>query len=179
MKEMVTVSHKRQFIQWFLHHYELKDPMARWLLESLANHELLLTNVHFTEHLQTGRKAVLISTKCVQMASFKFYHMHRISTDVEKAFLDIHQHPEQELYVTLYFRNRMHASEYRMVLEQPEAIRPIRVRLESLQVDLFLDDLLHRDRLNKLYHHIDVALAQKDKEGFMLYTEEYLRLLNG
>ncbi len=180
MKEMISVSHKRNFIHWFLSHFEMKDPMVKWLLESLSSHENLLANVHFTEHLQTDKKAILISTKCVQMAPFKFYHMHRISTDVEKAFLQIHQHPEQELYITLYFRNRLHTQEYKMVLENPEV--PLknapRQYLESLQVEFFIDELLKTNQIKKLYEQINEALDAHDQKLFMKLSKDYLKLLN-
>jgi uncharacterized protein YpiB (UPF0302 family) len=179
MKELITVSHKRNFIHWFLNHYEMKDPMVKWLLESLSSRENWLTNVHFTEHLQTDRKAMLISTKCVQMAPFKFYHMHRISTDVEKALLEIHQHPEQDLYVTLYFRNRLHAKEYKMVLEHPEF--PLKEApkqyLANLQIELFIDELLRSHRLNQLYQQINLALDHRDQKLFMKLSDEYLEII--
>ncbi len=181
MKEMISVSHKRNFIHWFLNHFEMKDPMVKWLLESISSHENLLANVHFTEHLQTDKKAILISTKCVQMAPFKFYHMHRISTDVEKAFLQIHQHPEQELYITLYFRNRLHTQEYKMVLENPEVPlkQTARSYLESLQIDFFIDDLLKKHQMRKLYEQINNALDSRNQNLFMKLTHEYMKLLNG
>lgn len=179
MKDMITTAHKRNFLQWFLAHYEVKDPLAKWLLESILNHEELLSHVHFTEQLQTSKKALLISTKCVQMTAFKFYHHHRSSTDVEKAYLNLHQNPEQDVYITLYFRNRLHSESFRLVLEQPEhqVIRYAGQRLEALQIELFLDHLLHRHKLQLIMRELDLALDQRDKERFLALAKEYGSLL--
>lgn len=180
MRDMITAADKKMFIQWFLEHYELKNPEAEWLLQYLASSEQLLGRVHFTDHFRHLPKALLMSTTCVQMTAFKFYKNKRVTSDVEKAFLDVHSHPEEDLYLTLYFHDRSTCPEYAAVVEREmeEARRVTAAEvLCGLEAEMFLDHIAREFRLRALLDDIDEALARRDSEAFFRLSGEYRRLL--
>lgn len=180
MKDMITAADKKQFIKWFLERYELKNPEAEWLLQYLSSSDQMLSKVHFTDHFRNLPKALLMSTTCVQMTAFKFYKNKRVTSDVEKAFLDVHNHPEEDLYVTLYFRDRTNCPEYSAVLEA-YSDPPVRVStaevVQSLQAELWLD-YVERQWLGDYYRkEIDRALDSRDEPRFRELSERYRAFL--
>ncbi len=181
MKDMITGADKKQFIKWFLEHYELKNPEAEWLLQYLYSSEQLLAKVHFTEHFRSSPKALLMSTTCVQMTAFKFYKNKRVTSDVEKAFLDVHSHPEEDIYVTLYFNGRNTCSRYLAVLEQvderAQAVTGTEA-LMALQAELVLDHIEREWRRERYDREIDVALVNGDRDAFFRLTAEYARFMD-
>ena len=85
----VSISDKKDFIQWFLNRYELRKRESAWLLSYLSSDDELLKRVHFVENLRNLPKTIMMSTRCIRMTSFKFTKHNRVSTDVETAFYDI------------------------------------------------------------------------------------------
>ena len=181
MKDMITGADKKQFIKWFLEHYELKNPEAEWLLQYLYSSEQLLAKVHFTEHFRSSPKALLMSTTCVQMTAFKFYKNKRVTSDVEKAFLDVHSHPEEDVYVTLYFNGRNTCSHYLAILESVDG--PVSTptvtgteALLALQAELILDQIEREWRRERFDREVDSALVNGDRAAFFRITSEYARI---
>lgn len=180
MKHLVTATDKKQFIQWFLDHYELKNPEAEWLMQYLAQNEQLLTRVHFTDHFRNLPKAMLLSTTCVQMTAFKYYKNKRVTSDVEKAFLDVHNHPEEDLYITLYFSDRTVCKEYTAVLESGTAeerpvLTPTDVVLQ-LQAEMWLDEFERDLCVKELRAALDTALDRRDRKRFLLLSSQLRKL---
>lgn len=176
MKSVITVADKKQFIKWFLERYELRNPEAEWLLQYLASNDQLLAKVHFTEQFKNAHKSLLMSTTCVQMTGFKFYKNKRVTSDVEKAFLDVHSHPEEDVYVTLYYRQRSDCVHYLQVIESVQ--EPVRKTtptdiLMELQVDLLLDHIENIHHMKQLKIAIDQALDEGDRETFMKLSANY------
>lgn len=181
MKDMITGADKKQFIKWFLEHYELKNPEAEWLLQYLYSSEQLLAKVHFTEHFRSSPKALLMSTTCVQMTAFKFYKNKRVTSDVEKAFLDVHSHPEEDIYVTLYFNGRNTCSRYLAVLEEVEEPMPTVTGTEALialQAELVLDQIEREWRRDRYDREIDAALVNGDRAAFLRLAAEYAKFVD-
>jgi len=170
MRHTVTATDKKQFIRWFLDHYELKNPEAEWLMQYLAQNEPLLSRVHFTDHFRNLPKAMLLSTTCVQMTAFKYYKNKRVTSDVEKAFLDVHNHPEEDLYITLYFSDRNACREYNAVLEGGSQVEPPSITkadmMISLQAEMWLDELERGLCERELREQIDRALDTRDRVRF-------------
>ncbi|MHB1630464.1 MAG: YpiB family protein [Bacilli bacterium] len=181
MKDMITGADKKQFIKWFLEHYELKNPEAEWLLQYLYSSEQLLAKVHFTEHFRSSPKALLMSTTCVQMTAFKFYKNKRVTSDVEKAFLDVHSHPEEDIYVTLYFNGRNTCSRYLAILEQADDRAQTVTGTEALialQAELVLDQIEREWRRERYDREIDAALVTGDRAAFLRLTAEYAKFVD-
>lgn len=182
MKDVITTADKKQFIHWFLENYELKNPEAEWLLQYFCSSEQLLSRVHFTDQFRNTPKAFLMSTTCVQMSAFKFYKNKRVTSDVEKAFLDVHNHPEEDVYITLYFHNRTACSEYEAVLESnvvnPVPISPTEV-LMGLQAEMWMDHIALRFHQERLRKAIDDALSAGDRTAFASLAREFNALHQG
>ncbi|PWI57061.1 YpiB family protein [Sulfoacidibacillus thermotolerans] len=180
MKNVITVADKKHFITWFLEHYELRNPEAEWLLQYLASNDQLLAKVHFTEQFRNSKKSILMSTTCVQMTGFKFYKNKRVTSDVEKAFLDVHTHPDEDVYVTLYYRGRSDCVHYLSVVENlQEAMSkatPTDILIE-LQVELLLDHIEQTHRKEQLLRAIDEALDRMDRDAFITLSENYRKFL--
>lgn len=178
MGEVINVSEKKYFIKWFLEKYELQNREAEWLLQYLASNDHILEKVHFVDNFKNLPKTILMSTKCVQMTPFKFYKNRRVTSDVEKAFLDIHNHPSEDMYIGLFFKDRTMSPEYAAVLENnPVDLSRETDALVSLQAELILDFAIKEFRLSKLYEQIDQALDVGDKESFSRLTIELKQLI--
>lgn len=176
MKDLVKATDKKHFIEWFLTHYELKNPEAEWLLQYLAQNEQILARVHFTDHFRNLPKAMLLSTTCVQMTAFKYYKNKRVTSDVEKAFLDVHNHPEEDLYVTLYFSDRTSCPEYSAVLEGTQSQSSVVTTSEALtalQAELWVDAIERELQEKDLRMQIDRALDARNKELFMQLSSQW------
>lgn len=178
MGEVIHVSEKKYFIKWFLENYELQNREAEWLLQYLASNDHVLEKVHFVDNFKNLPKTILMSTKCVQMTPFKFYKNRRVTSDVEKAFLDIHNHPNEEIYVGLFFKDRNLSPEYAAVLENnPVDVSRETDALVSLQAELILDFAVRDYRLAKLYEQIDLALDRRDKQRFTELTNDLKQII--
>lgn len=169
MGEVITIAEKKTFIKWFIEKYDLQNREAEWLLQYVASSDQLLERVHFIDNFRNLPKTILISTKCVQMTPFKFYKNKRVTSDVEKAFLDIHNNPSEDIYIGLFFKDRTTSPEYASVLEQNpmDDTKETIDALVSLQAELVLDYALKTFRVDALKQEIDKALDRGDKDLFV------------
>ncbi|MFC4078073.1 ReoY family proteolytic degradation factor [Salinithrix halophila] len=179
MGDCVTVSEKKEFIQWFLNRFELQKREAAWLLNYLCSDDELLERTHFVDSLRHLPKALLISTRCIQMTPFKFTKNRRVSSDVETAFYDIRSSPQEDLYVSLYFKERSSCPEYAAVLEGNPMERQDLVQdtLFGLFAEMILDQAVRDFQEKELYRRIDEALAIGDEKQFLQLTEQWLQLV--
>jgi uncharacterized protein YpiB (UPF0302 family) len=179
MGEVITIAEKKTFIKWFLEKYDLQNREAEWLLQYIASSDQLLERVHFIDNFRNLPKTILVSTKCVQMTPFKFYKNKRVTSDVEKAFLDIHNNPNEDIYIGLFFKERTTSPEYAAVLERNpmDDTKETIDALVSLQAELILDHAFKQFRLNSLYERIDQALAVGDQATFLELTSELKTVL--
>jgi uncharacterized protein YpiB (UPF0302 family) len=179
MGEVITIAEKKTFIKWFLEKYDLQNREAEWLLQYIASSDSLLERVHFIDNFRNLPKTILISTKCVQMTPFKFYKNKRVTSDVEKAFLDIHNNPNEDIFIGLFFKDRTISPEYAAVLERNpmDDARDAIDALVSLQAELVLDFSIKNYKLNTLYEQIDRALEMGDQQAFMELSAKLRDLL--
>lgn len=178
MGEVINIAEKKHFIKWFLEKYELQNREAEWLLQYLASNDHLLERVHFIDNFKNLPKTILMSTKCVQMTPFKFYKNRRVTSDVEKAFLDIHNNPHEDIYIGLFFKDRSVSPEYAAVLEtNPQEDAKEADALVSLQAELILDWSIKNYRLSKIYEQIDHALDTGDRQQFEKLTSQLKELI--
>ncbi|MCF6093366.1 ReoY family proteolytic degradation factor [Microaerobacter geothermalis] len=174
MNETITVTAKKEFIKWFLSHYELQKREATWLLQYLMSDDRLLSKVHFTDSIRHLPKAVLMSTKCVKLTPFKYCKNKRVILDVEKAFHDIRLRPDEDVYISLHFRDRELSPEYAAVLEANpmEKQNVLQDTLLGLLAELVLDELIYQYKKEWIQRQIDHALDNKDQGKFFELTEE-------
>ncbi|MDI3327328.1 MAG: YpiB family protein [Alicyclobacillaceae bacterium] len=176
MGEVIRVSDKKQFLHWFLVHYELQSREAGRLLRYISNQDRLLRRVHFTDDLDGLPKTLLISTKCVSMIPFRFYKNKRVTSDVAEAFRDIQGNPDEELFVGLFFRNRATCPEYAAVRERWIMSSEETSFLLELQADWVLDEVHRRWLYRYWMDQVDRALQCGDRALFFRAAGEIRRL---
>src|SRR5690625_2922447 len=87
----ISIQDKKEFIQWFLKHYELKQWETNYLLTYLTTHENLLTNMHFVKDVSDCPRAIVIASTCSAEPSFRYYKKQVVTDDAERSFHDIRQ----------------------------------------------------------------------------------------
>ncbi|WP_044749085.1 ReoY family proteolytic degradation factor [Bacillus alveayuensis] len=179
MTTPVSVNEKKDFIRWFLNHYQLKRRECVWILNYLMSHDSLMEKVHFVEHAQYCPRGIIMSTHCVDEAPFKFYKKNVMTTDAEKSFHDIRLNKDEDLYIQLNFRLAYNSPEYAAVLEEnPFVPRNFSVnKKDRLIAEKILEESIRSFQMEKLLQQIDDALDRHDKEAFKRLTDQ-LKLLN-
>lgn len=180
MKTPVSVNEKKDFIRWFLNHYQLKRRECVWILNYLMSHDQLMEKVHFVEQAQYCPRGLVMSTHCVDEVPFRFYKANVMTTDAEKSFHDIRLNREEEIYIQLNFHAANLAHQYAAVLEEnPYLPKSLQVNeKDRLLAEKFLSSSIHEFQRSKLLKLIDEALDKGDKETFYRLTEQLGRLDN-
>lgn len=174
----VTVNEKKDFIRWFLNHYQMKRRECVWILNYLISHNQLMEKVHFVEDAQHCPRGLLMSTHCVDNVPFRFYTENVMTTDAEKAFHSIRLNRDEEIYIQLNFHNKQLSHQYVGIIEDnPYLPKHLLVNKEDQSiVDKILEDSLKDFNRKKLMIAIDEALDNNDKESFMKLTDELNKL---
>ncbi|WP_170007467.1 ReoY family proteolytic degradation factor [Bacillus fonticola] len=179
MSTPVSVNEKKEFIRWFLNHYQLKRRECVWILNYLMSHDQLMGKVHFVESCERCPRGIYMSTHCVDDTPFKFYKQHVMTTDAEKSFHDIRLNREEDLYIQLNFYGRKTNAQYALVLEEnPHA--PVPIELTEKDHALIEDMLQHsliQFQSERLRNEIDTALDRGDTENFYLLSAALQKLL--
>ncbi len=174
----VSVSAKKEFIRWFLTKYQLKKKEGTWLFNYMLSDERLLEKVHFTDDLRNRDKTMIISTICSQATPFQFQKQAKIYYDVERAFHDVRLNPEEDVYISLYFKDRLLCPQYLAVLEgRPmEGQRVTQEDVMSLIAEIVMDKAIRKQRLMKLYAEIDHSLQEGNSDQFFALSSEWNEL---
>lgn len=173
MSDCITTSDKKEFIQWFLSQYQLQKRETAWLLSYLSSDDQLLERVHFVDNLRGLPRTISIAAHPIQMTPFQFTKNNFISTDVETAFYDIRSCPHDEIYISLFFKDRATCSQYAAVLEvnPMEKQDLVQDSYLGLMAEIVLDRAVSDFYEKELYRRIDQALATGDKAKFLQLTE--------
>ncbi|AXI40005.1 hypothetical protein CX649_10315 [Bacillaceae bacterium ZC4] len=168
MKAPVSVNEKKEFIRWFLNHYQLKRRECVWILNYLMSHDSLMENVHFVEHAKFCPRGMVMSTHCVDDVPFRFYKENVMTTDAEKSFHDIRLNKDEDLYIQLNFRAQYRSPEYAAVLvENPYLPKDMqRNEKDRLLAEKILEESIKKFQKEKLLRLIDEALDAHDEEAF-------------
>lgn len=166
---------KKKFIAWFIANHPLKRRESLWILNYLLNHELLLKQIHFVQHVEATPKGMWFSTKSEASESFYFYKEGTRFNNPEQAFHDIRLNWKEACYIELEFDNNYLAMLQYGVLEDNEYYKPENVEddpavlqeLEALQVQVLKEELKRG---------IDAALAAGDRETFLRLTTQLHQL---
>lgn len=170
----VSVNEKKDFIRWFLNHYQLKRRECVWILNYLMSHDQLMEKVHFVEEAQYCPRGLVMSTHCVDEVPFRFYKENVMTTDAEKSFHDIRLNRDEDIYIQLNFMLSNQAHQYVAVLEE-NPYMPSEMRIsekDRLIAERFLDKSLKVFQREKLLQLIDEALDRKDEEAFIRLSEQ-------
>lgn len=171
MGNTVTIAEKKHFLRWFLANYQLQSREAEMLMRYMMTRESVLRRVHFVENFRQLPRVIVVSTTCVQVAPFRYYRRNKpVSTDVEQAFLDLYQHPDEDVYVGLYFKDRATSAAYASVLEEitSSELEPAVKEMISLQAEWIIDQSLRNYERSKLMEEVNVALDEGDRDRFYI-----------
>lgn len=169
MGSTVTVAEKKHFLRWFLANYQLQSREAEMLIRYMMTRENVLRRVHFVENFRQLSRVIVVSTSCVSVAPFRYYRRNKpVSTDVEQAFLDLYQHPDEEVYVGLFFKDRANCNAYASVVEElgSSELEPAMKEMVALQADWIIEQSLRTYQRLKLMELVNAALDAGDREAF-------------
>ena len=179
MGEAITISAKKDFIRWFLSNFQLKKNEGTWLFNYLLSDDRLLEKVHFTDDLRNREKTMIISTVCSHATPFQFQKKSRVYYDVEHAFHDLKENPNEDIYISLFFKDRLSCPQYLIVLEGMRNMEGHRVSqgtVAGLIAEIVIEKAVRRNRMQQLINEIDQALVCRDKEQFYRLTAELSEL---
>ncbi|MBG9555280.1 hypothetical protein ABE39_00535 [Cytobacillus firmus] len=178
MATPVSVNEKKDFIRWFLNHYQLKRRECVWILNYLMSHDQLMEKVHFVEQAQYCPRGLIMSTHCVDEVPFRFYKENVMTTDAEKSFRDIRLNRDEEIYIQLNFHASNKAHQYAAVMEEnPFMPKTLQINeKDRLIAERFLTESLEKFRREKLLELIDEALDKQDKKAFNVLTQQLNKL---
>ncbi len=174
MQTPVSVNEKKEFIRWFLNHYQLKRRECVWILNYLMSHDSLMEKVHFVEQAEFCPRGIIMSTHCVDEVPFRFYKENIMTTDAEKSFHDIRLNKQQDLFIQLNFRSAFRSPEYAAVLETNPHI-PKDLYENEKDKDLaekVLEHSIATFQKERLMKEIDEALDRHDQETFNKLAKE-------
>ncbi|PCK20971.1 hypothetical protein CEY02_10110 [Bacillus pumilus] len=174
MQTPVSVNEKKEFIRWFLNHYQLKRRECVWILNYLMSHDSLMEKVHFVEQAEFCPRGIIMSTHCVDEVPFRFYKENIMTTDAEKSFHDIRLNKQQDLFIQLNFRSAYRSPEYAAVLETNPHI-PKDLYENEKDKDLaekVLEHSISTFQKERLMKEIDEALDRHDQETFNKLAKE-------
>ncbi|MBN3555905.1 YpiB family protein [Fictibacillus nanhaiensis] len=178
MSSTVSVLEKKDFIKWFLNHYQLKKRECVWLLNYLVSDDQLMEKVHFVEKAEYCPKAIIMSAQCTDGVPFRFYKQNVLTTDAEKSFHDIRLNQEEEIYLELNFNASRLTPEYASVLEENPHL-PQNMSMDKkygIWAEMVLEKSIETYRKNDIMAKIDAALDQKDYDSFTKWTNELKNL---
>lgn len=178
MYTSISIQDKKEFIQWFLKHYEVKQWETNYLLTYLTTHEDLLENLHFVKDVSYCPRAIIIGTTCSNEPSFRYYKEQVMTEDAEKSFHDIRLHQEIPIYIQLAFLHASTAIQHVAILEDNPFMAKDLTDITNNTVDIqyLLDRLLYDQNRDTLNVQIDQSLDENDYTKFMQLTEELKRL---
>lgn len=174
----VSVHEKKDFIRWFLNHYQLKRRECVWILNYLMSHDTLMEKVHFVEQAQYCPRGIIMSTHCVEEVPFRFYKENVMTTDAEKSFHDIRLNKDEALFIQLNFRSAYQSPQYAAVLESnPFMPKHLHENDKDREVaEEFLEHSIQTFQKEKLLLLIDEALDRQDKEEFKRLSQQLINL---
>lgn len=180
MAAPISVNEKKEFIRWFLNHYQLKRRECVWILNYLMSHDQLMEKVHFVDHADYCPRGIVMSTQCVDDVPFRFYKDSVMTTDAEKSFHDIRLNRDQDIYIQLNFKSVHKSHQYALVLENnPYMPEHLQITDKDREIaELFLKNTIKNFQLEQLREKIDQALDRKDKELFIELSTQFNHIMN-
>lgn len=166
---------KKKFIAWFVSNHALKRREALWILNYLLNHELLLKQVHFVEHVERTPKGMWFSTKQVANESFYFYKNGVKLNNPEQAFHDIRLNWKEDCYIEMDFDDAYLSMVRFGVLEKNDFYQSEQVNVSDALVDE-LASIQREVYMEQLKAQIDEAIVNGDKDSFMRLTQHLQEL---
>ncbi len=168
MHTPISIDEKKDFVRWFLNHYQLKKRESVWILNYLMNHETLLSCVHFVQEVKFCPRGMEISAQGVSDPPFRFYKGQVMTNDAEKSFHDLRMNQKEAVYIQMNFEKSQLCSKYALVLEENPFL-PKDYYLndrDKNEAGRFLSHSLLQHRKKQLEQRIDSALITGDRDSF-------------
>ncbi|RCW64922.1 ReoY family proteolytic degradation factor [Saliterribacillus persicus] len=172
MESSITLKDKKDFIKYFLSHYQPKKRESVWILNYLLNHDEILNYTHFVREAKFCPRAMIISTHCTDQVAFRFYKKHIVTTDADKSFHDIRLNRKDPIYIQLNFKNSKYSIPYAVVLEDNPYL-PEDYFLTSgdkENISELLSFSVYKFQKDKIEAAINNALDSKNETDFIFYT---------
>lgn len=171
----ISIKEKKQFLKWFLNHYELKRADCIYILEHLIHHERLLLNVHFVRDVINYPKGILMTCNCSKGIDFQFHKNHVMTNNVDQSFHELRLHPDERMYIQLNFYD-VHINQFYQTIAEDRYFSDEnkRIRNQDAQVAATLLNKITNDyKLKQLKSDINKALDSHDKSSFLLLSNEW------
>ncbi|WP_226579317.1 ReoY family proteolytic degradation factor [Halobacillus litoralis] len=168
MQTPISVNEKKDFVRWFLNHFQLKKRESVWILNYLMNHESLLSSVHFVHEVKFCPRGMEISAQGVSDPPFRFYKGQVMTNDAEKSFHDLRMNQGEPVYIQMNFENAQQCSKYALVLEENPYL-PKDYYLndrDKNEAERLLSISLLQHRQKQIEERIDEALINGEREEF-------------
>lgn len=176
---LIDVREKKNFFTWMVNHVSFSRREVFWILNYLANHEAILSNVHFVEGANQANRGLQISDLSFDGEPMKLFLEGKEFTDTDQIFHEIRLNWKRPLYVECLFENAWQTREYLMILEDnPFASWDDSISEEDAElIEHYFKEKEQEARLKMLYAQIDQALEKKDKDAFLALSDEVNRLI--
>ena len=176
---LIDVRQKKNFLTWIVNHVSFSRREVFWILNYLANHEAILSNVHFVEGANQANRGLQISDLSFDGEPMKLFLEGKEFTDTDQIFHEIRLNWKRPLYVECLFENAWQTREYLMILEDnPFASWDDSISEEDAElIEYYFKEKEQEARLKMLYAQIDQALEKKDKDAFLALSDEVNRLI--
>lgn len=176
---LIDVREKKNFLTWIVNHVSFSRREVFWILNYLANHEAILSNVHFVEGANQANRGLQISDLSFDGEPMKLFLEGKEFTDTDQIFHEIRLNWKRPLYVECLFENAWQTREYLMILEDnPFASWDDSISEEDAElIEHYFKEKEQEARLKMLYAQIDQALEKKDKDAFLALSDEVNRLI--
>ena len=176
---LIDVREKKNFLTWIVNHVSFSRREVFWILNYLANHEAILSNVHFVEGANQANRGLQISDLSFDGEPMKLFLEGKEFTDTDQIFHEIRLNWKSPLYVECLFENAWQTREYLMILEDnPFASWDDSISEEDAElIEYYFKEKEQEARLKMLYAQIDQALEKKDKDAFLALSDEVNRLI--
>jgi len=167
---LVSPLAKKNFIQWFLTHYDFRGEAPRHILLALLKEERTLNRIRIVKHGCILRPLLVISSLGTGMPPAVLLTYNLVLSDPAAIRQYLSSAGEDCFYLTFYFPGRDQCLPFHDVLE--ELPLPLeRETVDSLQMDLEIKLLLiegeNEAQRTRLLAQIDEALAKKEKKTFL------------
>ncbi len=176
---LIDVREKKNFLTWMVNHVSFKRREVFWILNYLANHEAILSNVHFVEGANQTSRGLQISDLSFDGEPMKLFLEGKEFTDTDQIFHEIRLNWKRPLYVECLFENAWQTREYLMILEDnPFASWDDSISEEDAElIERYFREKEQEAQLKMIYTQIDQALEKKDKDAFLALSDEVNRLI--
>ncbi|WP_101844082.1 ReoY family proteolytic degradation factor [Halobacillus sp. Marseille-P3879] len=174
METPISVNEKKEFVRWFLNHYQLKKRESVWILNYLMNHESLLSSVCFVEDVKLCPRGMEITAQGVKDPPFRFYKGQVMTNDAEKSFHDLRMNQDEPIYIQMNFENAHQCSMYALVLEENPYLPKDHYVNENdrEEAEQLLSISLLAFKKQQLEQKIDEVLQSGDQDQFKQLAEE-------